>query len=536
MLELLNTLDVGTIMDRGAEAVPEKVAVIEGDTRKTYRELNDAVNALAGGLSELGFRKGDRVSIYMKNSVELITAFYALQKLGVIVAWINPNYRAAESNFVLQNSRSKGVFVFREWGGFDYVDALLSSRGELPSLETIIVAGDPVEGEGVYSFQDLVQKGRSKSFATPEIDPKEDLSMFIYTSGTTGKPKGAMITHYAACRAAYEYAQGLQATAEDIFIGVLPMCHSYGCGATLIQPFFLHSTLVTMEQFKPDKAMEIIEKEKVTLQLSAPVNYILELNHPAREKYDLSSLRAGLIAGQMAPEGLITRVQKEMGAYITSFWGASEVGPGVGTMCPWGSPLEIREAYVGKAVPETEVRIVDPENHREKPDGEIGEVTLRGWHMMKGYWENPEETRNQIIDGWLYTGDLGCKEAGGYIKIYGRNKDLINRGGFKIIPSELESELAGHPQIQEVCVVATPNPVLGENICVCVIPNNGKEITLNDLREFLRGRVGGHKLPDELCVMENFPRVSGGIKIKKFGEGGLADLAQKDPNRQSVRK
>jgi len=536
LLKALDNLNVGMIMERGAQAAPDKVAVIEGDTRKTYKELNDATNALAAGLSKLGFQKGDRVAIYMKNSIEFITAFYALQKLGVIVAWINPNYRASESNFVLRNSRSKGVFVFGEWGGFDYVEALLSSKGELPDLETIIVAGDPGEGEGLYSFQELLQNGNAKGFSSPQIDPKEDLSMFIYTSGTTGKPKGAMISHYAACRAAYEYSQGLQATAEDIFIGVLPMCHSYGCGATLIQPFFLQSTLVTMEQFKPEKAMQVIEKEKVTIQLSAPVNYILELNHPAREKYDLSSLRAGLIAGQMAPDGLITRVEKEMGVYITSFWGASEVGPGVGTMCPYGSPLEIREAYVGKAVPDTEVRIVDPETHEDMPDGEIGELILQGWHKMKGYWENPEETQKQIIDGWLYTGDLGCKEDGGYIKIYGRNKDLINRGGFKIIPSELESDLAGHPEIQEVCVVATPNPVLGENICVCVIPNDGREVTLKELREFLNGKVGGHKLPDELCVMENFPRVSGGIKIKKFGDGGLADLARKDPNRQSVRK
>jgi fatty-acyl-CoA synthase len=291
-----------------------------------------------------------------------------------------------------------------------------------------------------------------------------------------------------------------------------------------------------MDKFEVEKAFQIIEQRKITLQLGAPTHYILELNHKNRSKYDLSSLRAGLIAGMIAPEGLITRVEKEMGVYLTSFWGASEVGPGLGTICPYPSTLEIREKYIGRPVADTRIRIVEPVTDKELEDGEIGELTTKGWHVMQGYWKNPDETQNQIIDGWLHMGDLASKDENGFIKIYGRSKDLINRGGYKIYPYELECMLVDHPKVEQVCVVATPNPVLGESICACVIPRQGQTVTLEEIREIMKDQIAPHKLPDELCIMEDFPRLSGGVKVKKFGPGGLSELAAKDEKREKIRK
>ena len=528
-------LSLGQVLERAAEFAPDKTALVEGAQRKTYSELNGMADALAASLSELGFKKGDRVAIYMKNSIEFVVTFYALQKLGVIVAWVSPNYRKTEAEFILQNSGAKGVVIFREWEGYDYLDAVSSLKDSLPDLSSIIVVGEG-EGEGVHSFYDLLKGGYTRSFDPPLIDTRDDLSMLIYTSGTTGRPKGAMITHYQAARAGRQYSLGVGATSEDIFIGVLPMCHSYGCGSILIQPILLHSTLVLMDKFEPEKAFGLIQKEKVTLQLGAPAHYVLELNHRSRGKYDLSSVRAGLIAGQVAPEGLITQVEKEMGVYLTSFWGASEVGPGVGIMCPYPSSLEVREKYIGVPIADTWIRVVDPSTHRELPDGEIGELTLKGWHVLKGYWRNPEETKKQIVDGWLHTGDLVSREEGGYFKIYGRTKDLINRGGYKIYPYELESLIIDHPKIEGVCVVGTPNPVLGESICVCVIAKGGELVNLMEVREFLEGKIAPYKLPDELCTMKEFPCLSGGVKLNKFGKGGICELAQRDENRERHRR
>ena len=530
-----DSVTVGQVLETAANQVPDKTAVVDGDRRKTYKELDTMVNALAAALAEIGFKKGDRVAIYMKNSLEFVVAFYALQTLGLITVWINPIYRMNEAKFVLENSEVKGAFIFDQWEGINYFEDILELRKELPALESIIVAGNG-EGPGVYSFNAMLDQGAGKQPPVVPIDTQEDLSMLLYTSGTTGKPKGAMISHYAAVRGAWSYSQGVQATSEDIFIGFLPMSHSYGCGSILIQPILLQSTLVLMEKFEVEKAFQIIEREKITLQLGAAPHYILELNHKKRTDYDLSSLRAGLIAGMVAPEGLITRVEKEMGVYITSFWGASEVGPGLAIMCPYPSPLDIREKFIGRPITDTSVRIVDPETHEELPDGEIGELTLSGWHVMKGYWKNPTETRKQIIDGWLFMGDLTSREENGYIRIYGRTKDLINRGGYKIYPYELESLIIEHPKVDQICVVPTPNPVLGESICVCIIPKPQEKISLEEIREFMKDKIAPHKLPDELCIMDEFPKLSGGVKINKYGKGGLTEVAEKDETRERLRK
>lgn len=539
MIELetvsLNTASLGETLDQAAAIAPDKTALVEGEKRRSFKELDAMANALAASLQELGLRKGDRIAIYMKSSIEFVVSFYAIEKLGGIVAWVNPNYRKTEAEFILRNSEAKGIVIFREWEGYDYLDAVLKMKENLPSLEFTLLVGEG-EGENLWRFNDLLNRGYGKSFSPPVIQSQEDLAMLIYTSGTTGRPKGAMITHFQAVNGGLRYSLGVQATSEDVFIGILPMSHSYGCGSTLILPTLLRSTLVLMDKFDAEKAFQLIEKERITLQLAAPAHYILELNHPRRSHYDLSSLRAGLIAGQIAPEGLLTRVQKEMGIYLTSFWGASEVGPGLGIICPYPSPLEIRESYIGKPIEGTMVRVADPETRKEVPDGQMGELTLKGWHVLKGYWNNPEETRKQVIDGWLHMGDLVSREKEGYLKIYGRTKDLINRGGYKVYPYELESLITDLPKVQDVCVVATPNPILGESICACVIPRTGQTLTLKDLRDFLHGKIAPHKLPDELCIMKEFPRLSGGIKLNKFGRGGLAELAQKDLNREKYRR
>jgi acyl-CoA synthetase (AMP-forming)/AMP-acid ligase II len=531
----LESLTVGQILERAADQSPDKIGVVDGDRRKTYKELATMVNALAASLADIGFEKGDRAAIYMKNSLEFMVAFYALQKIGAVVVWINAIYRMHEAKFILRDSEARAAFIFEEWEGYNYLDDMLKLKNELPDLDTIIVAGD-TKGDGIYTFNELIEKSIEKTPPDISINPQEDLSMLLYTSGTTGNPKGAMIRHYAAVRGGWEYSQGTQASAEDIFIGFLPMSHSYGCGSILIQPILLQSTLVLMDKFEVEKAFQIIERENITLQLAAPPHYIMELNHKKRPNYDLSSLRAGLIAGMVAPEGLIKRVEKEMGIHLTSFWGSSEVGPGLGTMCPYPSPLDIREKYIGKPVTDTRVRIVNPETHEELPDGKIGELTLSGWHVMRGYWKNPAETRKQIIDGWLFMGDLASREANGYLKIYGRTKDLINRGGYKINPYDLESLLIEHPKIDQICVVPTPNPVLGESICACVIPKAQQRISLEEIREFIKDKVAPHKLPDELCLMDDFPKLSGGVKIEKFGKDGLTELAAKDENRERIRK
>jgi fatty-acyl-CoA synthase len=531
----VSRLSVAEMLEDSARAVPGKEALVSGSTRMTYRELNERVTAFAASLQNLGVRKGDRIAIYMKNSAELAIGFYGSQKIGAIVAWANPNYREVELGFILQNSGAKGLILFAESAGFDGLAMLEKLRPSVPELKHVIAVG--AKGRpGVLDFDQFVAGGARLKLDLPAINIHEDLSMLIYTSGTTGVPKGAMITHYQVVRGGYGYSTGIHAGSEDVFIGFLPNTHSYGCGSILIQPFLLKAKVVFMDAFKTEDAFALMEREGVTLQLASPTHYIMELDHPALKRHDLSRLRAGLLAGMICPEGLITRVQEDMKVYLTSFWGASEVGPGLGTMCPDGSPVSVREKSIGLPIEGTEVKIAGPEGEA-LGCGETGEMLVRGWHVLKGYWGNPEESRKQIEpDGWLHTGDMACRDDKGFLYIYGRTKDLINRGGFKIYPFELEAEICKHPKVGQVCVVPTKNPVLGENICACVIPKAANIPTLREIREFLKDQVAGHKLPDELAIFSEFPRLSGGVKIKKFGPGGLADLAEKDAVREKVRK
>ncbi len=531
----LSRLTPWQVLERTAARLPDKVAVIEGDRRLTYAELLAESARLADGLAGVGLAKGDVAAVYLPNSTELLTVFYALQRLGVVVAWLNPSYRQTEARFILENSGAKALFLFQEWQGFDYLSAILG-LGALDGLETIVAVrhreGSLPADPRVRTLAEI-RGPEQTATRLPDVAGPDDLSMLIYTSGTTGRPKGAMITHSQVVRAGFSYSLGVDATEDDIFIGALPMSHSYGCGALLVQPVILGATLALLDVFSAQAAFAVIEKEKVTLQLGAPAHFVLELSHPKRGGYDLSSLRAGLTAGQLAPAGLITRVEQEMGVHIASFLGCSEVGPGLCIILPYDMSLEVRERSIGYALPGTEARVVHPETGAELASGEKGELVLSGWHVTQGYWRNPEETAHQIRNGWLHTGDLVIRDEDGCFSILGRLKEMINRGGFKVIPSEIESMLVQHPSVAEVCVVGTPNPVLGESICVCVRLEEGSSSpTLDELRGYLDGRVAPFKLPDELLVLSDLPRMPGGVKVNRFGAGGVAELARDSDEKQ----
>jgi fatty-acyl-CoA synthase len=246
-------------------------------------------------------------------------------------------------------------------------------------------------------------------------------------------------------------------------------------------------------------------------------------------------LRAGYLAGQICPEEVI-QWGEDRNIYLSSSWGNSEVGPGAGTMCPFGTPLEVRKKSVGMPVPGMELKVVDQHTGKQVDAGEVGEMMVKGPNVLKGYWQNPEETEKQLEkDGWLHTGDLVSMDEKGFITMYGRSKDLINRGGLKIYPSELESLILQHPDVSQVCIVGTPNPVLGESICACVVPRGGAAVSLKGIRDFLKNKVANNKLPDELSVVSDFPKMPGGVKIRKFGAGGVQELALLDRNREKMR-
>ncbi len=530
----VENLTVGMTLERSASIVPEKVCVFFKDQKMTYKELNEKSDKVAAALQGMGIRKGDRVAIYMYSCPEFYIAFYAIQKIGAIVAWINAAYRSHELMFILNNSGAKAVFVQKREGNSDNFTLLQNLRTNLPALSYLITLGGG-QGDGVTAFEDIISSRIKKTYRKPTINNHQDLSMFIYTSGTTGVPKGSMITQYQAVRGGYTHVRGVRATADDILLGILPLAHSFGCGTALIKPILIQASVVLVETFKVEEVLKIIESQKPTLQHGSPAHYIMEMNFPGIDRFDLSSLRAGYLAGQICPEEVI-QWGEDRNIYLSSSWGNSEIGPGAGTMCPYKTPLEIRKKSVGKAIPGTTIKVVDPETGNKLPFGKVGEMVVKGPNVLKGYWQNPQETEKQLEkDGWLHTGDLVSMDENKFIIMFGRSKDLINRGGLKIYPVEIESLLLQHPSISQACVVGTPNPVLGESICAVVIPGSGTGISLSEIRDFLKDKVAKYKLPDELSIVSDFPKMPGGVKINKFGSGGVQELAKLDENRQKIR-
>ena len=523
---------VGEVLERGALLCPDKEALVSNNARVKYGELNVLVDNFAAAISELNFQKGDRVAVDIPNSPELVIAFFALAKLGLITTWLNPLYRESELKFILGNSKAKGIIVRSGFQDYDYAGTVLKMKNELPNLQYII---DLSKREDTLSFDELLKNGKNKTYKKAEINTHEDYVMLIYSSGSTGIPKGAPQTHWQVIRQGFNYQKSLNTTADDIYIAFLPLYHLYGFGALLMSVLSTQGKLILMESYNKEESFKLMEKERCTVHHAAPTHYILELKDNKYKEYDLSSLRVGYTSGYVPPEELMEEIEEKLGIEVSNFWGSSETG-GALIFDHSEKVREKRIKTVGKPIEGMEVKIVDPETREEKGVGEIGELMCRGPNIIKEYWENPEETKLHFIDnGWYRTGDLAFIDEDGYVTIAGRTKDQINRGGLKITPFELEEEISKHPKVLEVAVVSTPNPVLGENICACIVPAQGQSITLEELRDFLKEKVAKNKLPDELCIFDSFPRLVGGVKLNKFGKGGIREKAINDKYKQSIR-
>jgi fatty-acyl-CoA synthase/long-chain acyl-CoA synthetase len=488
---------------------PDDDALVLGEGRDTYRQLGRKVDALAAGFSEMGIGRGDKIAIILPVCRENVYVFFALAKLGAPFVPISPQLRSYEVRHILSDSDAIGVVTLASMMGHDYVAMLEGLKADLPKLQHIVVYGGEAKGDhvalsGLLAGEPAPVEG--------ELPTGDDIVGIMFTSGTTGLPKGAMHTHRSMLTEIDIVLRMF--TREDLsaLLNSFPMFHHSGIAAPLM--FLLSGgKLVLQTRFDPREALRLIEEEKISFAVGAPVTAMLMLRLSAVDQRDLSSLRVFGMGGSLCPPELIRTLKERLGCVVFNGLGITEAGF-VSTTRPDDSE-ELQATTVGRPAQGVEVKIVD-DDRSEVPVGEAGEIACRSAMVMEGYYGRPEETA-QVLDDerWYYTGDVGSLDADGYLMIFDRKKDMIIRGGENIYAAEIEHFLATHPQIQQAAVIGVPGEVTGERVRAYVKLMEGAQLSETDVVNYCRGQIANYKLPEEVRFVESFP-LSALWKVQKY--------------------
>jgi len=536
-------LTIGGLLDDIAGRFPDNDALVypERGIRYSYRKFNELCSKVAKGLLAMGTRKGDNIAIWAYNVPEWVILQFASARIGAVLVTVNTSYKSAELEYILHQSDSTSLFMVKSFKDTDYVATLLdvvpelagSRPGELgsaklPCLKNVIFIGDDTPA-GMFNFDRIVEMGSGVSdtelAAVEATLDRHDVINMQYTSGTTGFPKGVMLTHHNIVNNGFNIGECMKFTDRDRLCIPVPFFHCFGCVLAVMACVTHGSTMVPVEIFDPLKVLQTIEKEKCTAVHGVPTMFIAELEHPDFDKFDLSTLRSGIMAGSNCPIEVMKKVISRMNASeITIAYGQTESSPVI-TQTRTDDAIELRVATVGRALPDVEVKIVDIETGETLPPGKQGELCTRGYLVMKGYYKMPEETAKAIDrDKWLHTGDLAIMDENGYCKITGRIKNMIIRGGENIYPREIEEFLYTHPKISDVQIYGVPDRKYGEQVMAAVILKKGEAMTEEEVREYCHGRIANYKIPKYVKFVDSYPMTASG-KIQKFK---LRDMAIKE--------
>jgi fatty-acyl-CoA synthase len=496
----------------------EALVSLHQNVRLTFLELHRHVQKTARGLAGLGLRPGDRVGIWSANYIEWVLLQLACARFGLILVNVNPAYRSHELAFVLRKSRMRALFVDAKNARANYRQILEEARARqsLP-LQHVIYLGED-------SWNRMMADGRDVPTA---VLSSHDIANIQYTSGTTGSPKGVLLSHRNILNNGLLIGRQLKFTERDRICVPVPMYHCFGCVAgTMVALTSGAVMILPAPQFDALATLEAIAVERATGVYGVPTMFIAELEHPEFARFDLSSLRTGIMAGAPCPIEVMRRVVDQMHCReMTIAYGQTESSPVI-TMSSVDDPLEMRVSTVGTAMPQTEVKIVSPGTGRTLPVGDQGELCTRGYLVMNGYDDEPEATRNAIDpEGWLHTGDLAAMRPDGYFRITGRAKDMIIRGGENVYPREIEEFLYTHAKIAEVQVVGLPDIKLGETLCAWIRLKTAETATEDEIREFCRGKVAHFKIPQYIRFVDSFPTtVTGKVQKYKIREFEIREL------------
>ncbi|GIN97326.1 hypothetical protein J6TS1_31960 [Siminovitchia terrae] len=511
MKEKMDHLSVSELLESVCQTAPGHEVLFDGYSRMSYKDLREQSYSLAASLQEMGIRQGDKIAVCLPNWNEFIVIYFAVAHMGAVIVPFNIRYRINEVEYILRNSEAKAAFLTNEFDGVNHLEQFTKAYQGVDTLKELITVRHSTDA--FVSYEQLVQKKESH-FTPPIILPKEDVFSILYTSGSTGPPKGAMLTHANVVDTAVITAEQMECTAEDVFFVAVPVFHVFGMVPSILSTISVGARMVLLDHYKAKKSLELIESEKITVKHGVPTMFILELNHEDFSKYDLSSLRTGIIAAAPCPVEIVKRIRHTMGCEIMVAYGLSETSPTL-TMTSFDDSDLVRAETVGKALPGAEIKIVD-DNRNEVMNGEVGEIACRSFGVMKGYCHMREQTKEALDEnGWFYTGDLGTIDPEGNLRIVGRKKEMIIRGGYNIYPREVEEVFYKHPDVLEVAVVGLPDTVLGEITCACIKLKADSKTSELRLLQFIKNEISDYKVPDKIILMDEFPMTASG-KIRKI--------------------
>lgn len=489
------------ILAQRAEAHSDREAIIDPRQRVTYGELLAGVNRIAAAFQHLGIGPGDVLTIQLPNWIEFAYVFFALERIGAVANQIGPDFRSREVEYILRFSESRAFVCPATFRGFDYVPMIRELRPKLPDLKIVCVLGGVGDPDTV-SLDEMLSGTSAPPSLVPQPMGTNDVMRMAFTSGTTGNPKGvthSLNTTLPACRI---LNSAMEVTAQDVFLVYLPLGLNWGY-LTLLQAIMAGARAVLVDRFSARAALDLIERERVTFIPSAPASLIAMLNDPELARFDLTSLRVVISGGASCPVETIRAFRARIPGHLIELYGMLETG--FHTFTRVTDDPEAVAGTIGRSAPGMALRLID-EAGRDVPPGAEGEIAAGGPTVHLGYHKNPTANAELFTaDGWFRTGDLGQLDAAGNVKIVGRLKEMINRGGQKFFPREIEELLYTHPKILHAVIVGVPDPRLGERNCLCVIPREGASLSLAEVVDFLKDRIATYKLPEEMEIFDDFP-------------------------------
>mgnify|MGYP003291473235 CR=1 FL=1 len=522
------------VLDKMVEEFPDQTAIkyTTLNYTRTYSQFRDDVDNCARALVSMGVKPGSHVVVWATNVPQWYIAFWATTKIGAVLVTMNTAYKIHEAEYLLKQSDAHTLIMIEGWRDSHYSEIIAELCPELenlkpgeqlhckrlPFLRNVITVD--YKQKGCLTWEEAMQRASKvpleEIYRLAATVSPHDVCNMQYTSGTTGFPKGVMLTHYNVVNDGKCIGDRMDLSTADRMMIQVPMFHCFGMVLAMTATMTHGGTILPIPYFTPKPALACINQERITAFHGVPTMFIALLEHPDFEKTDFSYMRTGIMAGSPCPEAVMNEVVEKMNMKeITIVYGQTEASPGC-TMSSTDDSIEVRVTTVGRALPEIECKIVDPETGEDLPDNVTGEFVARGYNIMKGYYKMPEATAAAIDkDGWLHTGDLALRTPEGNYRITGRLKDMIIRGGENIYPKEIEEFIYTHEKVQDVQVIGVPDDQYGEEIMACIILKDGESMTVDEMKQYIRDHMAKHKVPKYIDFVDSFPMNAAG-KILKF--------------------